>query len=158
MPSDMTIYLAGPITGKDLDEAHEFFHHRASELRKLDYTVLHPMLGKQHLLGQGEAKPKGYADPLSRDRAIFGRDQWMVAQADILFADITDAESRSLGTTFEIAWASKQPHTLVIVAGLTEGHCMDHAFIREAADHVFETVSDAIRLLIDMSPYVRGQS
>jgi len=142
-----TVYVAGPITGLNLDEAYIHFHNRAAQLKEMGFDVLHPMLGKEHLLGLGTAKAKGYEDPLSNDRSIFGRDQWMVAQADVLFADVTGATSRSLGTTFEIAWAYKQPHTLVVLAGLTEEHCMDHAFIRQAADHIFPSYEDAAEFL-----------
>lgn len=142
-----TIYAAGPITGLDLDDAYNHFHERGTVLKAMGFHVLHPMLGKEHLLGQGEAKAKGYKDPISNDRAIFGRDSWMVAQADVLLADLTGATSRSLGTTFEIAWASRQEHTLVVIAGLTDGHCMDHAFIREAADLIFPTIEEALAFL-----------
>lgn len=151
----LTIYLAGPITGLDLDDVHRKFHDRADALEQMGYRVLHPMLGKKHLLGQGLAAPAGYEDPISNDRAIFGRDRFMVGQADIVLADLTAATKPSMGTCFELAWASDHPGTLVITTGLHVGHAMFHAFVREASDHIFVYYQDALDFLEAMAPAVR---
>lgn len=148
------IYTAGPITGLDLDEVFEHFSNLNSHLIAMGYQVYHPMIGKEHLKGGGVAQAKGYDHPLSSDRAITGRDRFMVSQADILWADLSRAsEKASIGTTAEIAWAYDQrPHTLVVLSGLHEGHAMDHAFIRQMADHIFDTREEVIRFLRTMSP------
>jgi len=140
----LTIYLAGTMTGLDLDHVYHLFHDRAKRLTEAGFLVLHPMMGKDHLLGRGEVGSAPNEGPISNDQAIIGRDRWMVRQADIVLADLTQSRDRvSIGTACEIVWAWDQRHTLVVVAGVDEGHSMDHPFIRQAANHSFETYEDA---------------
>jgi len=113
------------------------------------FTALHPMIGKEHLLGAGECASSGYTDPLSNDRAVVARDRWMVAQADILLVDLERATgpSRSLGTMGEIAWASTSPDTLIVLAGLADGSGMDHAFTNGVEALRFPTFDAAAKHL-----------
>jgi len=140
----LSIYLAGPMTGLDIDELYRLFHDRARRLRELGFNVLHPLMGKEHLLGQGEVLCGIKDDNIASDRAILGRDRWMVRKADIVLADLTAAhDDPTLGTACEITWAWDQRNTLVITVGLGKGHSMDHPFIRQASNHIFDTYEEA---------------
>jgi nucleoside 2-deoxyribosyltransferase len=142
------VYCAGPISGKNLGEMYRAFTKRAEVLQGMGFEVLHPFLGMDELNIDEVAKAKGYEDPIACDRAIFGRDRWMIKQADILFADLTNAKTKvSIGTTMELAWGYEREEVLVIVAGLNTGDAMDHAFVHEAADLVFPTYENALAFL-----------
>ena len=58
-----------------------------------------------------EAKAKGYQDPISSDRAIFGRARWRVSQADILVA--------AVGVPRLVKGAWVKPGAAVIDVGVT---------------------------------------
>jgi len=140
----LTIYLAGPMTGLDIDELYMLFHERAKRLTDAGFRVLHPLMGKEHLLGSGDVICGVRDDTIASDRAILGRDRWMVRKADIVLADLTNAySSATLGTACEITWAWDQRNTLVITIGLCKGHSMDHPFIRQASNHIFATFEEA---------------
>ena len=70
----------------------------------------------------------------------------MVQQADIVFADLTPANGVvSIGTMFELAWASQlNRHTVV---AMEDGNIHQHAFVLEAADIIFSTAGEAVTYL-----------
>lgn len=142
----MNIYLAGPITG----EGYEGVMRRINALKLLlenrGYTVLHPMLGKDYLRTETEFRPQGYEHPVSQDHSIFERDQWMVTQqVDVMLANLEEATRVSIGTCFELAWASLTGvHTIVV---MRDGNIHQHCFVTEAADIVFENIPDALDYL-----------
>lgn len=148
-----TVYTVGPITGLDADEAIDWFEGRANRLRGMGYTVLNPLSGKPHLRGVGKLEASGYEDPVSNDHSIFRRDHWMCHEADIIVADfslVPSGGSRSIGSCFELAWASNAGKLVVVVLPTPEGggrHPMDHAFVRQAATHVFASTLEAEKYL-----------
>jgi nucleoside 2-deoxyribosyltransferase len=112
------------------------------------YQVWHPMLGKENLRNEVEFRAKDYRHPVSTNHAIFGRDQWMVQQCDIILADLLDSTRVSIGTMYELAWASiLGKHTLVI---MDEDNLHQHSFVLESADIVFSAVKEAIAYLLDL--------
>jgi nucleoside 2-deoxyribosyltransferase len=142
----MKIYLAGPISGYGYKERVAFFESKAKPLRRAGYTVLHPLLGKGHLRNEIKFRAHSYEHPVSTNHAIFERDYWMVTQADIILADLSSATRVSVGTMFELAWAQQlSKHTLVILP--VDDRLHRHAFVLEAADIVFDTVSAAMAYL-----------
>lgn len=159
----MIVYVAGPMTGLAWDEAFEHFHERAREIEALGFRVLHPMIGKaKRSVISDVIEPSGYDDPVSNDHAVVARDRWMVAQADIVFVDLTHAHKPSLGTLGELAWASTQPKTLSIVTGWETGPTlwgdgppprtgMDHAFVHGLAGLAFPYIHDAINHLSELA-------
>ena len=150
--STATVYLAGSISGLDVDLAYQLFHDRERRIRERcpHLRVLQPMTGKEHLLGGGTARPEGYHDPISSDQAIYRRDRACVLQADYLLVDLTRAATRaSIGTTMELSWAAAAQDKIVIVGGLWRGerdgitHAMSHAFIWQSATSVWPTYEEA---------------
>jgi len=139
----MKIYIAGPISGLSFDAVQEFFTTKKAILEMAGHTVLSPMLGKDDLRNETVLRGYGYKGATTTNHAIVERDRWMVEQSDIVFADLSHAKSVSIGTVFELAWASLlRKHTVVVVDNF---HF--HAFVLEAADIVFETCDDALEYL-----------
>lgn len=145
------VYLAGPLTGHSGGEMIDSFEERAKKISDCGFNVIHPMMGKEHLravsLGTGDIiAARGYNDAISNDQAIYQRDRWCVNKCDIIIADFSHAaEGRvSIGTCFEIAWASLQ-QKMVVIVGLNETH--KHAFITQSGTHFFETLDDALRAI-----------
>lgn len=143
-----TIYLAGPISGESYDQVMDRINLRRVPLQPF-YDVIHPMTGKGELRTELNFRSIGYGTPVSTNRAIAGRDKWMVNQADIVFADLLGAERVSIGTMFEIAWA----HLLgkLVVVCMEENNIHDHAFVLEATDLLFDNREDAIAFLIKLA-------
>jgi len=142
----MRVYLAGPITGKGFAEVSGHFAGLKSRLERCGYQVLHPMLGKDHLRTETTFRPEGYTHPVTQDHAIFERDQWMVTkQVDIVLADLSQATRVSIGTCYELAWASLAGvHTVVV---LPDDNPHRHCFVTESADIIFEALGDAVMYL-----------
>lgn len=141
----LKIYLAGPLSGLDADEAMSHFEMRKILLERI-YSVLSPFYCKPYLQGSGTLKAGGYKSPVSQDRAIFQRDSWMVRQADMIWADFTHSNRVSIGTCFEIAWAYELGKK-VIISGVSPDSEHDHAFLREASTLWFDTSEEAIDYL-----------
>ena len=150
----MKVYLAGPITGKSFDEVISRYAEKTAILADFDYEVLSPMTGKGGLRGVNAFVSSGYASPVANDHSIFERDHWMVAQADIVLADLSNATKVSIGTTMELAWASHLGKHTILVMGENNPH--DHAFIKQAADVRFTTLEDAYDYLKELSLAQRG--
>lgn len=141
----MKLYLAHPISGRTPDEVMPYFEDTAAELRDAvpGLVVMSPLVGKGHLRTERKFKAHGYDHPLSKNRAIRGRDRWMVAQADVVYANLTLASDASIGACFEMAWACDQRHTYLVVAmGLDNPHM--HGFVLDAADAVWPTHEEAM--------------
>src|SRR3990167_475790 len=112
----MKIYLAGPITGKSFDEVMTRYREQMSLLVDFGYEVLSPMTAKGGLKGVSAFVPTGNFGPVANDHAIFARDRWMVTQADVVLADLSNATAVSIGTMMELAWASYlNKHTILVM-------------------------------------------
>jgi nucleoside 2-deoxyribosyltransferase len=149
---DMKIYLAGPISGNGYWETLELFQPKIKTLEHAGYTVLHPLLGKGHLRNEVEFRAHGYGHPVSTNHAIFERDRWMVGMADIVFADLSHTKCVSIGTMFELAWASQLgKHTVLVLPDSEEYH--QHCFVFEAADVHVQTVDEALKYLVELGGY-----
>ena len=141
----MKIYIAGSISGKDVSEVFIYFMEYRKLFKSWGYTVLNPMTAKGHLRTEKIFKAKDYRHPISTNRAIIGRDRWMVEQADIVFVDLTDAEHVSIGSVMEIAWAYELRKHIVVV--IPENNIHQHGMLLQAADIVFEKTEDALDYL-----------
>jgi nucleoside 2-deoxyribosyltransferase len=141
------VYIAGPISGLSYEQVNKHLEETSRMLRGYGYDVLSPMSAKEHLRTELEFKSHGYTgNPISTNHAIFERDQFMVLNADIVFADLTHGHDRvSIGTMYELAWASlMHKHTVVV---MNETNIHQHAFVLEAADIVFEDWQEAMKYL-----------
>lgn len=141
----MKIYLAHPISGLSGKEIFNYYDNATNVLRD-KFDVLSPMTGKNYLRDIEEAKASGYANPISKDHAIFQRDTWMVSSSDIILCDFTGSTKVSIGCCMELAIASwLNKHTVVVMEPL---NVHNHAFVYESADIVFDDYNDAIKYLL----------
>lgn len=141
----MKVYIAGAISGKSADEVFKYFNRNKQVLESWGYTVLSPLTAKGHLRTERIFKAEGYQHPISTNRAIIGRDRWMVGQADIVYMNLSEAEFASIGCMFELAWAYELKKHVVAVVPKDNVH--QHAFVLQAADIVFETSAEALNYL-----------
>lgn len=137
----MRIYTAGPITGLSYNQVMERYEAQTARLRDYGYEVFCPMVGKGFLKDEASLSGFGYDSPTATNRAIKGRDKWMVKQSDIVLVDFTDAKVASIGSCMEIAWAEEFNKHVIVVMPKENVH--RHAFILESADIIFENIYEA---------------
>lgn len=141
----MKVYLAGPISGKSFDEVVGRYNEKRMYLEDFGYEVLSPMTAKgglRNIQDFGSTQEHYPASPFATNHAIFARDKWMVAQADIVIADLSNSGDRiSIGTMMEIAWANYLNKQIVLIMGTDNLHY--HAFVLEAATIILPTWDDA---------------
>ena len=137
------VYLIGPISGLPYDEVMSRLQWFVASLPHCE--ILSPMTGKEYLRGETKLKPSDYFYGASTNHAIFERDKWMIGQCDIALADFIGAKNVSIGSMFELAWASYlNKHTLVI---MEENNIHHHSFVLEAADIIFQEALDAFQYI-----------
>ena len=144
----MKIYLVGPISGESYDDVVASIEERSSAILEqvTGAQVYHPMIGKSYLRNEIKFKSTAYDQyPMSTNRAIVGRDKWMVRQSDVIVADFRSAQIVSIGSMFEIAWAHLLGKLVVVMMGDDNVH--QHAFVIEAADVIFETFEEVVEYL-----------
>lgn len=141
----MRIYLARPISGCSFEEVVGYYEATVQSLKGYGYDVLYPMCGKNYLRNEIQFKAEGYGQPLSTNRAIVGRDRWMVRQSDIVLANLVGSKHVSIGTVSELAWAFDNKKHVIIVMEKDNVH--RHAFVLEFADVIFETSDEAMQYL-----------
>jgi len=108
------------------------------------------MVGKDYMRNEIAFKAHGYDGmPMSTNRAIMGRDRWMVSMVDIIFVNLLNAKERvSIGSVCELAWAFQSGKHTVAVIGKENIH--NHSFILEMCDIIFETFDEAIAYFIKL--------
>ena len=141
----MKIYCARPITGCSFEEVTSYYEKTRDSLKVFGYDVLIPMCGKGYLKNETEFKSDGYKQPMSTDRAIIQRDNWMCHQCDVLFANLLYSTRISIGTIMEIAWCyDNRKHVVVAMEG---DNIHRHAFVNEAAAIVFPSYNECMEYL-----------
>ena len=145
MGSSLTIYLAWPISGHSYDDVVNYYVTMRHTMEDIGFRVLHPMIGKEALRNEVKFKAEGYGNPESTNHAIKARDQWMVRQADIILADLSTAETPSIGCICELAWADVLGKHKVVV--MDKGNPNYHAFVLEMADIVYPELGMALDYL-----------
>lgn len=152
----LRIYLAHPINGLSGEGIFAYYEGISSQLRE-HFTIFHPMMGKEYLRNDPKLRSHGYEFPVSTNKAIFGRDTWMVRTSDIVLVDLWGAKAASLGCAIELALAHQMgKHTVLVVDREDKIH--NHAFVLECADVVFETRNSAIQYLVEMAVGISGKS
>jgi nucleoside 2-deoxyribosyltransferase len=136
------IYLAHPISLCSADDVFEYYDNAVKTFGDV-YDVLTPMYGKNYLRTEKVLRAEGYSDkPISCNHAIFERDMWMVSQSDIVLCDFSGSLTASIGCSMELAVASwLRKHTVIV---LPFDNIHNHAFIKEAADIIFDNMDEAV--------------
>jgi hypothetical protein len=152
----MKIYFARPITGCSANNVFDYYADMAQTFADIGAEVLQPMVGRGMLSGIDKIHSTGYDHvPCSSNHSILQRDLWMVEQSDIVFCDLSEAHVVSIGCCMELAvghWLRK--HTIVIMKP-ENIHC--HAFVLEAADVIFQDLTEAVKYLEKLIKSTKGR-
>jgi len=149
-----TVYLAGPITGLNHDEAVDWRKIVTDELRPIH--CLSPMRGKEYLRGMASLPHRSedlaqIGNVMSTARGIMTRDRWDAARCDVLFVNLLGATRVSIGTVMEIAWADLR--RTPIVCAMEDDNMHRHGMIDEAVGFRVPTLAEAcdvVRSLLDI--------
>lgn len=142
------IYLAGPITGCSYNEATDW-RNEFPKLLGNHIKCLNPMRGKAYLSGIPSLKAD-YEDLLAGQRGIWSRDHFDVHRCDCLVANLLKTVVVSIGTMFELAWASERRIPVILILE-SKGNLHDHPFVREASNFRVTTLDEAaetVRLIL----------
>ena len=145
-----SLYLAHSITGLTGKDVLDYYKTMKMKLNG-KFDVLSPMSGKEYLRTDKKIKAADHTNPVSTNHAIFERDMWMVSQADIVLVDLSNVlVGVSIGCVMELAVASYlRKHTIVVIS--KDNECLNHAFVFEAADILFNNLDSALDYLDDLS-------
>jgi len=150
MSTPLKVYLSGPISGHSYGEATGWRETLAGLLVPHGFECLDPMRGKAILTQKRKLDPQGYKDyPASTVKAIYARDRWDVLRCDIMAVYLLEAEDIvSIGTCFEVAWASLLHKPMVGCWGDRSAH--DHGFITEAVGIRAKDLEEMAELLMGL--------
>jgi nucleoside 2-deoxyribosyltransferase len=102
------------------------------------------MTGKERMENVTEVKLKAHGydiDPILADKAILGRDHWMVHQSDVVYVNLIGATTVSIGCCMELAFAKAYNKHTIVVMESTNIH--NHCFVLQCANIVFENTKEA---------------
>lgn len=145
MRNDFIVYLAGPITGCSYDGCTDW---RELAMKKFPEGVvgLSPMRSKEYLIGKTTVADQYDEKVLSTQRGIFARDSWDCRRCDAILINMLGAETVSIGTVMEIAWAHAFNKPVVLVME-KEGNIHEHSMLREACPWRVETLDEGIAVI-----------
>ena len=145
----LLVYICRPITGHSFDELKKYYDKVSKKIQHFGISTIHPMSVNGHLAGIEKISASGYKNPTSTDHAIKNRAKWMVSVSDIILVDYTEAQDKSLGCMGKLAWSDMEgKHSIVVI---TKDNPNYHAFVLECASVIFETISEAIEYLRDLT-------
>jgi nucleoside 2-deoxyribosyltransferase len=134
-----SVYLAGPITGLTYGQADEWRGYARGVLDGWCIDGFSPMRAQgEDLSNMGvlqDVAPEAYdgaGNPMLTEKAVFGRDHWDVKTCDLVLVNMLNAQEKSGGTFFEIAWAFAYHKPIVLVME-PNGNPNDHTFVRQSA-------------------------
>lgn len=140
-----TVYLAGPITGLTFEGCTDWREYAKGKLAEDGIVGFSPLRCKEYLAERGVMDAMGYDDaPLSSPKGITTRDRWDVLTRDVVLVNLVGAESVSIGTVMEVAWAdlARKP----VVVAMDEGNVHTHAMLTHAAGFIVPSLLEAIAI------------
>ena len=149
------VYLAGPIAGCSWDEAMDWRKYARTFLHGCE--VVSPLRCEGYLTGV-EKMPSttkawdALSKPTSNAHAITVRSHWDSVKADVVLANFGGANTVSLGSCFELAWAWEARVPCIVV--IDDLH--DHPFVRETAYVVVGSLTEAIDSTLKLLTLVQG--
>lgn len=148
------VYLCGPMTGLSVKSANEWRVAARAHLPPPDFELISPLRGKTGIdYGTSGIPCVGKAleayPALSQAPGIFGRDRFDVQRSDVLLANFLGAPRVSIGSCFELAWASllQKPYILVMEP---EGNPHDHVFVTQTATYRVASLEEGCALIKTM--------
>lgn len=145
----MNIYIARPISGMSGKVVFGYYDGMSTELLQYYEKVYTPVVGKAELRFEKKYKAKDFRHPVATNKAIVGRDSWMVRQCDVLFLNLLGAKDISIGCVSELAWAwLLGKHTVTVI---DSENVHQHAFILQMSNIVWDNEEDAIKYLRELA-------
>jgi len=140
------VYLAGPITGLQYDDAIDWRRHVERLLHRNDIGVLSPLRNKQYLAVAGPLSAEGYPGyALSTKKGLTIRDRNDVRRCDLVFANLLGATRVSIGTMIELGWADAFQKPTIVVMDLSNIH--KHAMVDTVAGWIVPTLEAGLGLI-----------
>lgn len=147
------IYLAGPISGLTYNEATKWRNDITNELGRFGIKCLDPLRSAIHLRNsegllsdceiQEGTQPA--VEAMSTSKGVVVRDKFDATRCDVLLVNLLGAKKVSIGTCVEIGWANANDIPIVLVMEKSNIH--NHAFIRESASFITESLSDSVYII-----------
>jgi len=139
------IYLAGPMAGLSIKEAKQW---RIALTSYSDlFELLSPCRDHEDIEGVIEGHGGGEAF-MCKPKEIYSRDTHDIFRSDAILVNFTNAEKISIGTVFELGYASGLGKPIVTV-GLKEG-IHDHVFTQECGIVHAESLAEGMIALKSM--------
>jgi len=138
-------YLAGPITGLSFDGAVDWREEFIKQM-PVEIDGMSPLRGKVYLEGTKNIAASYEKIVLSSARGITTRDYNDCKRCDILVANLLGADTISIGTVMEIAWA-KSFQIPVVAIMEPEGNVHEHPMITECIGFRVETLEEAANIV-----------
>ena len=147
----MKCYLAGPIAGLTFSQSENWRDYVKTQMPP-EIVCYSPLRGKDFLrqygpIGMGGRGSDTYEHitALSSARGILARDHFDCHRVDVIMCNLLGANSISIGTCMEIAFAFVYRVPLVLCMEPTNIH--DHPMIREATSFTCGNLDDGISLV-----------
>lgn len=147
MKTSLVVYLAGPMTGQTYEETIAWRKYAREKLEEAEFTVLDPARGLMFLKPEAVVKDAYEEFSTENKHTVFVRDRFDSTRSDILLVNLLKASKVSIGTMMELAWAHLSNKFPVVVME-REGNPHMHAFMRECAGIVRESVEDAVDYIV----------
>jgi hypothetical protein len=148
--TEFIVYGAGPISGLTYDGAQSWRDYAKEELRKRGVKLVSPLRAKDYLRGipalTKDCAGYGELNCMSSPRGIMTRDHYDATRANALLVNMLGAQSVSIGTVMEIAWAWDNDVPVVLVME-EKGNVHEHAMLNEATGFRVTTLDEAIHVI-----------
>ena len=143
---DFLIYLAGPISGLTYDEGQGWRDFVALQLPQ-EIRCMSPLRAKADQLNSvGVIKASYENHPLTSQMGITTRDRFDVMRADAVLFNFLGAETVSIGTVMEVAWADAFRKPIVLVME-NDANIHDHPMVRAVSGFRVDNLDDAVEVL-----------
>ena len=140
-PNPYHVYLAGPIMGKTWVETESWRDEFKELVNNLHIRCLSPMRTQTSTSNE---EPNGWVQDADAPRAQIEQDRFDVARCDIVVANITHMEEKSVGTIIEIGWADAYRKPIVLIDATKQYR---HPFLYHLASWRVTTIRDAAEIV-----------
>jgi nucleoside 2-deoxyribosyltransferase len=154
------VYLAGPIAGVTGHEAIDWRTEVAFTLQENCIDIRDPMRAKHALASEASISRTFHSyekkGTFFTSKGIMTRDFNDVKQADVLLVNLLGAETPSLGTIMEMAWAFALQKPCVVAIEASGNPHDNHPMIHEAMSFRVETLEEAVKsvvVILGREPY-----
>lgn len=142
----MKVYLAGPISGLDYDQAVNWRESVTRELANYHIQCYSPMRGKNHL--RNFSSSVDHTNPLTTPKGIFARDFLDCTTSDLLIVNLKDTTKISIGTVMELSWAYVYRIPCIVIINKDNVH--QHPMLDQTYSFSVSNTDEAIQLTKDI--------